>query len=392
MRDRLAELLGKETAIEDVAHTLRHLTQELNPATVGAMLLTCSDESEGECIEAFQRHFVWHLLPALKFGKRTAFRGATLGGRYEWGAARLAEQHFATRESADSFKLMVVKINSHVSRDEKMKYGEMERYHVPSHYCGALRQLLDGRHGPAVDDLRHTFSSEGLDRLALLREHVPEALHPVAAALVNARLQARKAVLDIQDFEPHTPTFYLIMAAVTVNHPGFDSELICGTYLIDRRGEPTDEYRGLGDDPSKYAFEHVHGRLVVRDDHIDRPREVRNHRDLIREAWQDKKPGALSAVRDVRAKRKKGHLAKPLLKTLILSLSEVAVVPAALFLFAEGLVGIHHAWRAHRLAKKADAHEDAKLLLREFEEKLEHLPPDRAHEVLDALVAEFPGS
>ena len=43
------------------------------------------------------------------------------------------------------------------------------------------------------------------------------------------------------------------------------------------------------------------------------------------------------------------------------------------------------------MAKKAEAQEDAKRLLREFEEKLEHLPPERAHQVLGALVAEFTG-
>lgn len=265
MRDRLAELPGKERRLEEVAYLLRQIVQEQNPPTVGALHVTCSDESEGECAEAFQHHFVRHLVPAIKPGRRAAFRSASLGGRYERGAVRIAEANFATKESERSYKLMVVKLNAHVSRDDRMAYGRMDRYQVPSFFCGALQLLLNEGSGPMLDKLRRTFSSGGIDRLALIRRHVPKELHPVAAAIVNVRLQARKAVLDIQDFEPRTPTFYLVTSGVTINQRGPNTELVCGISLVDRRGERAEEYIGLGDDPSKYAFAHDQGGLVVRE-------------------------------------------------------------------------------------------------------------------------------
>ena len=387
--DPLVPMLGVEHELDDVARTLRHAVHDLRPATVGAYRLTCSDESEQETIDAFQRNFVKHLLPSLKFAVRSPFRTATLGGRYEWGTARLVENHFTTPESADGFKVLVLKINSHVSKDENLHYGRMQRYHVPSYYCGALKALLDGGHGPALDDLREAFHSEGFDRLGVLREMLPEQFRALAAAMVNARLQARKAVMEIQDFTPSTPTLYFVQACVTLNQEGKDSEVLVGFYEIDRRGEPSDRFHGFGDDPSKYRFRHEGERLYAEDDHLRAPRPARDHRQLIRAEWSKRKPRTPQLVRVARAKGHTVSLAKPLLKTLMGAIAEVAPVPAALFLFAEGLVGVHHAWRAHRLAHSVEGHDEAHRILREFEERTENLPPERAHDVVQTLFAEM---
>ncbi len=100
--DSLYRIIGSERSLHEVARTIRGEVQSLRAPVVGAALLTCSDESETECADAFQRDLVNPLLPSLKFSKKAAFRTANLGGQYEWGAMALAEQHFAIPPSADS--------------------------------------------------------------------------------------------------------------------------------------------------------------------------------------------------------------------------------------------------------------------------------------------------
>lgn len=95
----LHHLLGLEQDLDHVCYTLRRSVDKQNSAAVGAVHVTCSDESERESIEAFQRAFVEPLLPALKLWSKCPFRTSNLGGRYEWGAIRIAEQHFATARS-----------------------------------------------------------------------------------------------------------------------------------------------------------------------------------------------------------------------------------------------------------------------------------------------------
>ena len=72
--ERLRKILGVETGVDDVARTLKFVVQDFRPSVVGAMLLTCSDESEHECAEAFQESFADYLLPRLKYGHRAPFR------------------------------------------------------------------------------------------------------------------------------------------------------------------------------------------------------------------------------------------------------------------------------------------------------------------------------
>ena len=117
--DRIIKLIGHETPLEEVARELCFIAQELHPPIVGALQLTCSDEAEQECIQAFQKGFVNHLLPSLKFAQQAPFRIANPGARYEWGCTSIAEAHFATTATKSSFKLMVAKVNAHVAVDER---------------------------------------------------------------------------------------------------------------------------------------------------------------------------------------------------------------------------------------------------------------------------------
>ena len=83
MTERLHELVGGERSLAEVAQALHFSSVGLSAGAVGAMLITCADESEHECEEAFQRGLAQYLLPSLKLGRRSAMRLANLGGRYE---------------------------------------------------------------------------------------------------------------------------------------------------------------------------------------------------------------------------------------------------------------------------------------------------------------------
>ena len=72
---------------------------------------------------------------------------SNLGGRYEWGAAPLAEDHFQSHRSATGFTLLVAKINAHVAFEEiptatetsaTYRLGVWDRYGRDSTSCGAL--------------------------------------------------------------------------------------------------------------------------------------------------------------------------------------------------------------------------------------------------------------
>ncbi len=113
--NELRELIGVERSLERVASALHFGAKQLGPPVTGAMHITCADESEHECIGAFQRGFVHYMLPPLKFAQASPFRLANLGGVYEWGAIRIAEHHYATEASHRDYKLLMVKVNAHVA-------------------------------------------------------------------------------------------------------------------------------------------------------------------------------------------------------------------------------------------------------------------------------------
>ena len=112
---RLQDLIGRELEADGFNRSLRNFAQSQRAAAVGAVHITCSDESEHEAAESFQHWFADAVLPELKSLQRSPFRTANLGARYEWGAIRIAEQPYATPETRDSSKLLVVKLNSHLA-------------------------------------------------------------------------------------------------------------------------------------------------------------------------------------------------------------------------------------------------------------------------------------
>ena len=414
--DNLTTVIGRELGLDEVARHLYGFASQLHAPVVGAIHVTCSDESERECVDVFQRSFADYLLPSLKFGERSPFRIANLGGRYEWNAIRIADEHYSTAAARKGFKLLVVKVNSHVcveSSPEGPRFGQMRRYDTGSAYCGALHALLEGAQFPFTADLHEALASEGKDRLAILRdeEKVDPSHRSLFIAVASARLQARRALVDIQDRRPRTPTLCVVLPCVTLNRKLKDGEIVCGMYVADWRSEvPIFEYQGLGDDPAAFRLSYNGGRVLLDDDQIDKKRSARDHRELVVKQWSElaeppgekKSSGAkgeaahrneAEAKLDVlmnEAAEKKHHTishAKPLLKTLLHTLALFDPIAAVVLLFGEGLLGIHHHHRMHRLSRGHGAHRDAREILDAVHARIDSLDPARARSVVDFLHA-----
>ena len=416
--ERLRQLVGHETTLKEVAQTLRFWADSLGSAAVGAMHITCADESERECADAFQQGFVQYMLPPLKLGSPSTFRLATLGGRYEWDAVRVAEPHFATSDAGTRFKLLVVKINAHValegdagqhtelqevSEARPFTLGRWKRYGRESACCGALHALLEGQHQPFAEELAEAFGSEGYDRVAALLDtsRVDPTYRALYAAMVSTRLQARKVVLDIQDYSPVTPTFFLVLPCVTINRHERDTEILSGIYTVDGRDGGRDvTYLGLGDDPAAYETRiRSRGGFLVTDGHVGSERTGRDHRALVREQLRTQANGQLAEVRDNRLdrvhrdvrqnKHHHHHHARSLLRLALPVLAELAPIPAAVLMFADGAVGIHHAFLVHRLARGMDGTGKAREILDEIESRLDTLDGDHTAALIEMLMDEY---
>ncbi len=284
MSRRLRELIGHECDLDEVSASLREFVRSTHAVAFGALEVTCSDEAEHEGAAAFHTQFVDYMLPALKPQLRAAFRTANLGARYEWGSVHVAEHHYATEAAAGGWKLLVVKINAHVSVCEApdgAQFGPLQRYETQSTACGALHALLRGEDLPAFRELRQLFASDGHDRIAVLLDaaRVPPAHRFLFAAIVDARLQAQRAVHDIHDRTPHSPTLYLVVPCVTLNRACVpDTEIVCGYHVVDRRRQGRAlKYFGLSDRPERLRVETVFGRLEVTEK--SSPQRHREHRD-----------------------------------------------------------------------------------------------------------------
>jgi hypothetical protein len=330
---------------------------------------------------------------------------------------RLAEGHFATSPSGTGARLLLVKINAHVAfemlpgrrgtgsdtaPDPGFRLGARQRYGRESACCGMLRALLEGHTDlPAAGEMREAFLSEGLDRLSLLRDErkVEPLYRPLFAALVSARLQARKVVLDIQDYNPTGPALFLVVPCVTINRHERDTEMLCGLYTIDgRSGRLEVSYNGLGDDPSRYEVRIRNRLFVVSDEHVGRPRRGRDHRALVHHTYRVKGARPLE-VRDERLERIRrdvaenrhrhhGH-ARQLLRIALPVLAEIAPIPAAVLMFADGAAGMHHAFRVHRLAREMSGTHEARQILDEIEARIDQLEPDRAEALIEMLMDEY---
>lgn len=397
---RLQQTIGVENSVVGVSQSLHMVVTELHAPVVGAVHVTCADETEHECATAFHQAFVRYLVPALKFGQQAACRLANLGGQYEWGAMQVADEHFAAATALSDHKLMVLKINAHVAAtaaSDGQRFGTLARYRGHSSCCSALSLLLEGDQQPYVKRLREAFQSEGKDRIATLLDEdaVSPDLRPLWAACVSARLQARKAILDIQDHRPAARTLYLVLPCVTINRPERDTEIVCGYYWSDWRAAAP-EYFGLGDDPADLELTVKNRALHVTDRTSESVRRARDHREIAKRAYANLRSGPRSdpridaIERDVAAGRHRDHAkAKSVLRALLPILAEVDPVSSAVYLFAHGAAGIHHTFRVHRLAKEMRGSEEARRILDEVHERVDRLAPERAEALIDLLMQEY---
>ena len=403
MMDQTSKLIGSEHDLGDVCRALRGDVRRLGAPVVGALHLTCSDESELECIQAFERDFVQEMLPGLKIWNRAPFRQSNLGARYEWGALRVAEDHFATPQTHDAFKVLAIKINAHVAvvdETDGPRFGRLERYRRESVACGALHALLDGSREPFARDLAETFASEGLARLEWLQD--PRRVGPrwrsLFVAIVNARLQARSAVMDVQEHAPVSPTLFVILPCVTLNRPGVDTEFVCGRYVADlRTPDAAVEYRGLGDDPAKYEARFEHHRLLVEDEHLHHVRPARNHRHIVAQAHRarvtapppkDERVVQLLNDVDVELHRNRDY-AKAMLRTVLAVAADLTPISAAALLFAEGLVGMYHAHKVHRLLGGLAGDHEARGILEDIHKRIDQLPHAQSEAIIETLLREY---
>jgi hypothetical protein len=217
--------------------------------------------------------------------------------------------------------------------------------------------------------------------------------------MVSARLQARKVVLDVQD-HTKSQTEFLIIPCVTLNRPNRDTEIVCGFYLSEpgpSENEP--DYYGLGDDPSVYENTLKNGRLVITDDQVGSTREARDHRQLALEQWHELTRDKRVKLEDERIQRARleaskhtgphHERARVLLRALLTVLAEVDPVSAAILLFAHGSVGIHHAFRVHRLARQLEDSHEAQKVLKEIRTQIDSLEPKQAEAMMEVLSNQY---
>lgn len=377
-------LVGTAFDSADSARAVKAYVQHLNPPVVGALHVTCSDGAEHECADAFHQELVQDLLPAYTFLNKAAFRTANLGARYEWNSIRVAESHFAGAAPGHDYKLMVVKINTHVAWDgtpDGPVFGRMRRFDSDSIYCGALHALLDGKRGPFLDLLREAYESEGIDRLGMLRnpDLVAPHLRPLVAAIVGARLQARQALLDIQDYKPLSPTLYLVLAAVSLNRTERDHELLCGYYHADYRGDaPALEYMGLGDDPSRYRVDASNTAVSVTDPETHATRPAYDYRRIIGDRLRANAPGRFAL---------EAGDARSALMNYFEAVRCDAPEAGALVAFASGLAPIYHVHRAFRISQRAAWPGDAQSILTETLARVPELDDASLDRIVEALRA-----
>jgi len=277
----------------------------------------------------------------------------------------------------------------------------MERYGTESKCCGALHALLAGDSRPFAENLAEVFVSEGPDRLAVLNDghRVESRFRLLYAAMVSARLQARKVILDVQDYD-NSHTEFLVIPCVSLNRPERDTEIVCGFYLSEPwHSDKEPDYYGLGDDPSHYEHRIKNGRLVITDYHVGSTREARDHRQLALEQWHE-------LTRDKRVKLEDERLhyarieaskhigpsherARVILRALLTVLAEVDPVSAAVLLFAHGSVGIHHAFRVHRLARQLEDSREAQKVLNEIRKQIDSLEPAQAEAMMEVLSKQY---
>ena len=78
--DPIVEWIGMERELNTIATRLRDVVRSTRAPVIGAMHVTCSDEAQQETHVAFQRGFVDHVLPSLKFSAADSMAARATAG------------------------------------------------------------------------------------------------------------------------------------------------------------------------------------------------------------------------------------------------------------------------------------------------------------------------
>ena len=187
-----------------------------------------------------------------------------------------------------------------------------------------------------------------------------------------------------------------------VNRHERDTEILCGTYVVDgREKERQVTYSGLGDDPAAFEIERTHGLFVITDDQVGIHRPGRDHRQLThRQLPRHERPHAFGAHtehlervrRDLEQnKHRHHHHARALLRIALPIFAEIAPIPAALAAFTYGAAGIHHAYKIHKLADEMKGSSQAREILDEVYDQIDQLDGEHAEALLELLMAQYSG-
>lgn len=99
----------------------------------------------------------------------------------------------------------------------------------------------------------------------------------------------------------------------------------------------------------------------------------------------------LERIRDDVAenKHRHHHHARALLRVALPVPAQLAPVPTALLMFAEGAVGIRHIFLVDQLSRELADSEDARAILADVHSQIDQLDPDRAEALIELLVKEY---
>lgn len=252
----LEKVIGHELELGQLSTTISHTIATSPAATVGAVHVTCADEAQHRVIEKVQELIIEPHVTPMASGQRTAFRLVNLGGYHETGALGIAEDHWAgAHDPATGPKLMFVRVDAHVGVDDDPAaepiYGHFVRFGRPSVACGALAAILHG----------HAMAGGGgfVDhhvRARRILEAFPEHNRMLAAAICRAELSAADCRNEILTSVSHdTPTVWLIVATVTLNHSDRHASMLTSVTVIDP--DLAETTTSLGVDPERYRIDHV---------------------------------------------------------------------------------------------------------------------------------------
>lgn len=410
--------IGREVFIGDVGRALVRVVAGARPDHVSSLHVTCSDGLEKDASRYFKDTVARDITPA---GDRdwAPLRTANLGGRYEWGSGGVSFSHF----DGEGAHLQVVQVNAHVGvirEPAGPKFGFYERGPRHSMTCGALSLLLAGQAGPFLDELREAFASEGLDRINLINTEIPAEHRALFAAVVQARLQARRAYLDLgraRGASERGPDKLLVVAMVSFNQRGADHEMCIGHYAGARNddGSMTAVWTGLGDDPRKYVFTQDLAGVVISQDGPQKraARGPKVHRELVLEDLAEEiecpepppveegtgvafeePPARLGSQAQATLDQLDGWLNDPehpwsslAVKGACIALTEALAVPAVVTLFAGGALAANHAFRMQRIARGGAHEHEVEELAHEATRDLASRDPEEAKSILASATA-----